>query len=283
MKNVIWKTESSIAQNDASLQFACWLLDLMLAKSENIYSSNVVTALVRYMKVPDMPFKVNVVRTLIRLVWSWRRFSSEKRMAIKPLVATLRDEAQIQIQTPLVSELSAVCRVFCSDEKFASSPLRRTFSAGFLGMKTKEGVRPAIRSNRKNRSTDAVMSYPYSDLIRLGVALRDGLRIPDDLAMRTWWGKKSDTKKVEPLVLAMSRWKHENDLLLLKTKKTPDDVSKFRLALVELLNRSLITVASKLRDDLDSPTRLLIKRGIPHLIMNETKNRLIRDLVDSST
>mgnify|MGYP007000184044 len=100
---------------------------------------------VRYMKVPDMPFKVNVVRTLIRLVWSWRRFSSEKRMAIKPLVATLRDEAQIQIQTPLVSELSAVCRVFCSDEKFASSPLRRTFSTGFLGMKTKEGVRPAIR------------------------------------------------------------------------------------------------------------------------------------------
>ena len=249
--------------------------------TEFIYNSNVVTALVRYMKVPDMPFKVNVVRTLIRLVWSWQRFSSEKRMAIRPLILTLRDESQMQNQTPLVAELSAVCRVFCSDQKFTSSPLRRTFSAGFLGMKTKEGVRPAIRGSKKKYS--AVMSYPYSDLIRLGVALRDGVRIPDDLAMRTWWGGHTETKKVEPLVLAMSRWKRENDLLLLKTRKTPDKVSRFRLGLVELLNRRLITVASKLRDDLDSPTRRLIKRGIPHLIMSETKNRLIRDLVDSST
>jgi len=283
VRNVIWKTERSIAQNNASLQFACWLLDLMLDKAEDIYNSNVVTALVRYMKVPDMPFKVNVVRTLIRLLWSWNRFSSEARMALRPLVATLRDEAYEQNGTPLVSELAAVCRVFCCDEKFASAPLRRTFSAGFFGMKTKQGVKPAIRKLKNKLSAAAVVTYPLSDLIRLGVALRDGLRIPDDLAMLTWWGKKSDTKSVEPLVLAMSRWKREDDMLLLKTKKTSDTVSRFRLGLVELLNRRLLSVARNMRDDLDSPTRHLIQRGIPYLVMSETKNNLVRDLVESST
>lgn len=285
VRNVIWKTELSISKNEASLQFACWLLDIMLDKSEDLYNSNIMTALVRYMKVPDMPFKVNVVRTLIRLLWSWNRFNPHTRQALSPLVMTIRDEAEscvTKTSSSLVSELAAVCRVFCCEEKFSSSPMRRTFSAGFLGMKTKEGVKPAIRTP-KAKSRSAATTHPLSDLIRLGVALRDGHRVPDDLAMLAWWGKKTDTKSVEPLVLAVSRWKRQDDLKLLRTRKINDSVSRFRLALIELLNRRLVSVARVLRDDVDSPTRSLIRRGIPHLILSETKDRLVRDFVKSST
>lgn len=95
MANIRWTKESEV-QSSPSLEWACWLLELMLNDATElvargaVHNRKIYGALVRYLRSPGAPFKRRVVRLLQQLLHRPELFPVDERPELDALESITR-------------------------------------------------------------------------------------------------------------------------------------------------------------------------------------------------